>query len=414
MRILETKVFIKAFKTFLLSSVSIFLLSLQGWADDGNWKNRIRALAGDGAVEVADTQGGALYSLNPHKPVVPASILKIVTADAALHHLGSGYRFTTVFRLSPEKDLYVVGKGDPHLVSEELARVAQKLKSKGLHRIRHIFLDNTYFQRGLLLHGANRSLNPYDAYNGALCVNFNTILVRIEPDGQIHSAEPQTPLTDFGRKAALRTGLKGTVRINLAESPEQCLLYAGELLKNFLKKASVHVEGRVQRATLNPEAFPLIYEHHSSWSLSELIEKMFKYSNNFIANQIFLTLGAEKYTPPATVEKSKRVMDEFLEGLKLKDLHMEEGSGISRRNRLTASQMIRVLMHFEPNRELLPHQDHAWFKTGTLSDVKSMAGYLTRGHHPPLLFVIILNGKRLDYRARDRILSLIRDNLLRQ
>jgi D-alanyl-D-alanine carboxypeptidase/D-alanyl-D-alanine-endopeptidase (penicillin-binding protein 4) len=388
----------------------LFLAPLQGWADEARWEKQIRSLAINGAVMVVETGGRTLYALNPDKPMVPASILKIVTADAALHYLGEGYRFTTAFMLSPENDLYVIGKGDPHLVSEELARIAKRLKVKGLKRIRHIFLDDSYFQPDLLLHGTNRSLNPYDAYNGALCVNFNTIFVRIGSDGKVRSAEPQTPLTDFARKVALRSGMRGNVRINLTQSPEQCLLYAGELLKSFLERSSIRVEGSIARSEVNPERFRLLYVHRSRSNLSGVLKKMFEYSNNFIANQIFLTLGAVRYGPPATVEKSRRVMVDFLNHLDLPGPRMEEGSGISRRNRLSAAHMIKVLEHFKSYRCLLSRKDPAWIKTGTLSDVKSMAGYLAGNYSEPLSFVIILNGKRFDNQTRDRIFSLIIDN----
>ena len=255
------------------------------------------------------------------------------------------------------------------------------------------------------------TLFPYDAFNCALCVNFNTIFVRIGPDGKVYSAEPQTPLTHFARQIALRSGLKGKVRINLAESPEKCLLYTGELLKTFLTKSSIRAHGSVSRATEDSKIFPLFYLHRSQRELTGVLKEMFKYSNNFIANQIFLAMGASRYGPPATEEKSRRVMAGFLTGLGLPHLNIEEGSGLSRRTLITAAQMIRVLDHFTPYRSLLTHKGHVWIKTGSLNDVKSVAGYLVPDHSSPLSFVIILNGRRFDHRTRDQILSLIEKNL---
>ncbi len=139
---------------------------------------------------------------------------------------------------------------------------------------------------------------------------------------------------------------------------------------------------------------------------------MFKYSNNFIANQIFLSMGAARYGPPATVAKSQTVMADFSGHLGLSRMSVEEGSGLSRRNRITAAQMSKVLNYFRPYRHLLPHEGRAWSKTGTLNDVKSVAGYIVPEHTHALSFVIILNGRHLGYRTRERIFHLIEKNLL--
>jgi D-alanyl-D-alanine carboxypeptidase/D-alanyl-D-alanine-endopeptidase (penicillin-binding protein 4) len=388
------------------------LLPTLVWAKDLIWKDEITALANGGGVLVADAENRPLFAVNADKRLVPASILKIATAAAAMHYLGPTHRFATEFRLSPEHDLYVVGKGDPYLVSEELELIVHQLKSKGLSKVRDVYLDDRYFQANLILHGTMRSINPYDAYNGALCVNFNTIFVRITQDGKVQSAEPQTPLTGLARTVALKSGQSGEVRINLSESPEKCLQYAGELIKAFLEMGSIRVEGKVAEAERDSTDFPRFYLHHSSKDLEETSREMFKYSNNFIANQIFLSMGAARYGPPATVEKSQLVMADFFGFLGLPRLKVEEGSGLSRRNRITATQMVAVLNHFRPHRDLLPNEGRVWFKTGTLSDVKSMAGYLGLDNSRSLSFVIMLNGRHFSYRTRERIFALIEKNLL--
>ena len=86
---------------------------------------RLARLAGGGAVMAVGADGEVFASHRPDKPLVPASVLKIVTAAAALEELGPGHRFETVFRRTPEGDLVVSGRGDPHLVSEELERIEE-------------------------------------------------------------------------------------------------------------------------------------------------------------------------------------------------------------------------------------------------------------------------------------------------
>jgi len=399
-------------KAIIVSSLVPLLVPILVWSKDLTWEDQVIALAKGGAVLVADGKNRSLFAVNANKRLVPASILKIATAAAALHYLEPTHRFTTELRLSPEYDLYVVGKGDPYLVSEELELIAHQVESKGLKKVRHVYVDDRYFQPNLVLHGTKRSINPYDAYNGALCVNFNTVFVRITQDGKVQSAEPQTPLTELARKIALKSGQRGEVRINLSESPEKCLQYAGELIKAFLEMRSIRVKGKVAKAEKDSTDFPCLYLHRSNRDLEETSREMFKYSNNFIANQIFLSMGAARYGPPATVEKSQRAMADFFGFLGLPRLKVEEGSGLSRRNRITATQMVAVLDHFRPYHHLLPHEGGAWFKTGTLSDVKSMAGYLGLDHTRLLSFVIMLNGRHFGYRTRERIFALIEKNLL--
>ncbi|HHE74831.1 MAG TPA: peptidase S13, partial [Desulfobacteraceae bacterium] len=203
----------------ILFSLLCFHLSIGPALADKSWRERVQALAGTGAVMAADAEGRILIAINETKPLIPASILKIVTSAAALKFLGPDYRFITDFRVNADGDLYMTGRGDPYLVSEELALIANRLKARGLQSVRNIYLDDHYFSPGLVLQGTNRSFNPYDAYNGALCVNFNTIFVKIDNSGNVSSAEPQTPLTDFARKMALKSGLKGEVRLNLSDNP---------------------------------------------------------------------------------------------------------------------------------------------------------------------------------------------------
>ena len=392
--------------TFLLVAV---ILSSPAWAAPA-WHNQVKKLAGRGAVLVAEPGQKPLLSLHPDRKRAPASVLKIITAAAALNYLGPDYRFVTEFYITPEGDLIVVGRGDPYLVSEELNYIGHMLRSKGLTNVRNIYLDNSYFQPNLVLDGTERSLNPYDAYNGALCVNFNTIFALIDRSGRVESAEPQTPITDLGRELALKSGAKGKVRFNLAEHPETCLVYAGDLLKAFFEKNGIRVTGDLKPEPVLVDRATLVYRHHSRLNLAELIVQMLKYSNNFMTNQVFLTLGAEKYGPPADAAKARRAVSEYLKGLGLSGFHIEEGSGLSRLNQVTARQLMAVLEHFLSYQHLLPVEEGTLVKTGTLSDVKSLAGYIRRAPDRSIPFVILLNGR---YRTstRTKILEILEENI---
>jgi len=375
------------------------------------WEAQVQALVGKGAVLVVDVDGRPALAIHPDRPLIPASILKIVTVFAALETLGPTYRFSTDFYTGPGQDLYVVGRGDPYLVSEELAYIADQLRAAGLTSVQDLCLDAGFFLPGLELDGTGRSLNPYDAYNGALCVNFNTIFVRIDPEGRVASAEPQTPLTDLTRTLARQTGLSGEVRLNLADSPDTALVHAGDLIRAFLVKAGIQVAGRVRPAQVDHGQANLFYHHRSRQDLAWLSRQLLKYSNNFMANQVFLTMGAERFGPPADAPKARRAVADALASAGLPRLYLEEGSGLSRRTRLTSAQMAAVLHRFRPYHQLLGSENGAWYKTGTMSDIQSMAGYFSGKDGRLLVFVIMLEGSGAKSGVRRRILELLKENL---
>jgi len=393
---------------FLVFSQILFTPDALSAAD---WRDQIRSAAGDGAVLVTEIGGNELLAVNPDKSLIPASILKIATCAAALDQLGPDYRFVTEFRLSADRDLYVIGRGDPYLVSEELARISGLLRTQGLRKIDDIILVDDYFKPEPPLSGDSPSLNPYDAYNGALRVNFNTIFVQIDRFDNVASAEPQTPLTDFARNYALKTGLRGRVRINLADDPRTGLLYAGHLLKAFLEKEGIEVSGRVLTNGTDQAEAPIVLRHHSGKPLTWLIEALFKYSSNFSANQIFLTMGAENFGPPADKSKAGRALARYLNSIGIQPEHIEEGSGLSRLNRITARQMAVVLERFQPYDKLLPLKDGIRCKTGTLTDVKSMAGYIAAENGRMFSFVIMLNNGQALTERRAEIFHLLKQTL---
>ena len=91
-------------------------------------QDRLVTLVGDSGVMLRSPSGETLVSLNPDIPLVPASILKIPLAQVALSTLGEDFRFETHFYRNGSGDLLIRGLGDPFLVSEEIARIANALE----------------------------------------------------------------------------------------------------------------------------------------------------------------------------------------------------------------------------------------------------------------------------------------------
>lgn len=374
----------------------------------------LRAYAQTSGILLSDDQGKTIYAKNPDKPLVPASTLKILTSLAALRTLGTDFHFQTwAYYDRTTDDLYMKGFGDPLFISEEINKFADQISrhlfkqtAKGMTPsaiIRNIIVDQTYFAPHITIPGAGSSTNPYDATNGALCANFNTIFLKWDSRSkQYISAESQTPFPDILARQ-ITPGSKKTDRILLSYDLRQD--YPGILMHYFLKKAGVKITGAVQKGNFTGADKDCIV-YTSSCSLADIIEKLLKFSNNFIANQIMLTMGARISGPPATLEKGTAVLNKFAkETLGLKNLEIAEGSGLSRRNQLTPAQMRDILIAFMPWYEFLKRNENEYFKTGTLSDVRSRAGFI-RGKDDRLYpFVIMLNQTDTGYDAVRRMLK---------
>lgn len=373
------------------AAVAVLLLSAPAFADV---KDRIAALAPSGLVLVLDADGNELVAQNADDPFVPASVAKLVTAWLAMEVLGGDYRFKTRFYLDDDRVLYVRGGGDPFLVSEELALLAPELLAEtGTEPFTGIVIDSSYYPADLRIPGIEVTDEAYDALNAALAVNFNTINA-VRKGKAVRSAEEQTPITPLAISQFRARGPNGRSRISLTqEDPSIGARYAGELIAAFIEKAGGGVEGEISIGSV-PAGLEPVYVHNQSRDLSEILRQMLIGSNNYIANQIFLEIGADRRGGPVSIEKSRDVADEILAEHDLADaIQLVEGSGISRQNRFTARGLATVLDRFAPHAELMrATKKGSRYKTGTFSGVSTLAGYAKTSDHGDVRFVISLKG----------------------
>jgi D-alanyl-D-alanine carboxypeptidase/D-alanyl-D-alanine-endopeptidase (penicillin-binding protein 4) len=366
---------------------------------------KLKSLVSHGSVLVADEKDVLYrYPTETNPLLVPASVLKLATALSALHYLGTEFRYSTDFYLAGNRKLGIRGHGDPFLVSEEWQKITQKLSQfpELPKQLNGVFFDTSLFSANIKIPGIESSKNPYDSRNGALVVNFNTVFLKIDSKGLVTSAEKQTPQTPLAKSLAHNLP-PGKHRISIP--PDSGIIYAGELVHAFLAQAgfSFH-SGNV---TLRPlsSGDSLIYTHKNSASITELIAGMMRYSNNFTANQLLLSVGLKRYGAPATLEKGTRALEEYLRdelSIPEKQFRIVEGSGISRKNRLTTEAVWQMLKAFSSQQNLLHGAKGILYKTGTLHGVSTMAGYLPGSK--PRYFVILLNQPK---NRRDEILKLL-------
>jgi serine-type D-Ala-D-Ala carboxypeptidase/endopeptidase (penicillin-binding protein 4) len=365
-------------------------------------KETVAALAPSGLVLVLDEEGIELVAQNADRSFVPASVTKIVTAWLAMEVLGGDYRFETRFYLDEDRILHVRGGGDPFLISEELALLAPKLvAATGQEPYTGIVLDASYYPADLRIPGIEDTDEAYDALNSALAVNFNTIHA-VRRGKTVRSAEKQTPITPLAISQFRARGPNGRSRISLTqEDPSVGVQYAGELLAAFIERAGGSVKGEISTGSV-PEGLEPVYVHRQSRTLSEILRQMLIGSNNYIANQVFLEIGAHRLGGPVSLEKSLQVAGEILAEHGLAEaIRLEEGSGISRGNRFTARGLAELLHHFAPHAGLLPKsRGDSRYKTGSIPGVRTLAGYANTSKHGNVRFVISLAGNTGTLRFR--------------
>jgi len=388
--------------------VLLALLLLPGPAFAG-LKEQVEALAPGGLVYVVDADGRELLAQNADKPFVPASVTKVVTAWLALEVLGPDYRFETKFYLDDKRVLYIRGGGDPFLISEELAVLAQQLVAAiGKEPIARIVLDASYYPANIRIPGVEDTSESYNALNSALAVNFNTISA-VRKGNNVVSGEEQTPITPLAASQFRARGPNGRGRISLAQQPAVSLQYAGELIAAFIQRAGGSVKGKITTGPV-PAGLKPVYVHQQSRTLRQILHELLVGSNNYIANQVFLEIGGHRLGGPVSLEKSLKIANEMLAKQNLAGaIHLVEGSGISRDNHFTARALAKVLTLFAPNASLLKKDKGASFKTGTLDGVRTLAGYATTSSHGQVRFVISLKSN--DGAMRFKLLDAIKSGL---
>jgi D-alanyl-D-alanine carboxypeptidase/D-alanyl-D-alanine-endopeptidase (penicillin-binding protein 4) len=169
-------------------------------------------------------------------------------------------------------------------------------------------------------------------------------------------------------------------------------LYAGKLFRYFLTQHGVRLRGTVKIGRAKQSEDRLIYRYESRYTLPQIIAKLLEHSNNFTTNQLLISCGIQKLGPPGNLEKGVAALIDYAGVvLQIKNLTLAEGSGISRKNRVSANNMLRILSKFESHYKLMRRQGRQYYKTGTLNGISTRAGYLASQNGGLYRFVVMLN-----------------------
>lgn len=388
-------------------------------------------------------------AVNERAAMNPASTMKLVTTYAALERLGPAYRWRTEAYLDGD-DLVLRGTGDPKLNYESFWMLLRNLRGRGLRDIPgDIVLDRSYFAPAQYGPFDGEMYRPYNVPPDALLVNFKSLRftfipqdeksVRIYaepalpglaivnslkivangacPDGRAFrellqaSFQPRPPRASFTGAYPASCGERD-MNVALYEPAD----YLAGLVRELWTELGGTWKGSLREGAASPTA-RLLYAHESE-PLAQVVRDINKFSNNVMARQLFLTLGAELEGPPAQADKAAHAIGEWLESKKLRmpELVLENGSGLSRVERISPAHMNALLQsawrspvmpefvaslplvaYDGTMRKRLKDQEvagHAHIKTGMLSDARAMAGYVLDRRGRRHTVVMIVNHPR--------------------
>ena len=399
-------------------------------------------------VVALDDRGDVRLRHQAGEPVNPASVMKLVTSYAALDLLGSTHTWTTRFLTDGVIDngalrgnLYVRGGGDPKLVIERLQEAYAALQAQGVNVILgDLVLDHSAFDLPEIDPGAfdGEALRPYNASPDALLFNFKSVILKFQPDPAAGVARvvSEPPMA----------GLAIDATVPLA--PGRCSDWRGGLGARFDDPDSIRFTGRYP-AACGELAWPVAYQQPGTYAvrafegawramgglltgqarsgltppqarllhearslpLADILIDVNQWSNNVMAQQVFLSLGDVPLAPDAgapagrrsSFERARAVVGQWWQrtfGPRVAAPVLENGSGLSRVERITPEALAVLLRHAARHAQAQPFVQslavagvsgtaariardprspaygNAFLKTGTLRDVTGLAGYV--------------------------------------
>ncbi|USG68209.1 D-alanyl-D-alanine carboxypeptidase/D-alanyl-D-alanine-endopeptidase [Brevibacillus ruminantium] len=411
-------------------------------------------------IKVYDlTEKKVLYEHNADRTYVPASNMKVFTTVAGLDRLGPEYQWKTEVYVTGKAtpggvlngDLVLKGFGDPSLSVADLQSIAEGLKEKGIRQINgSLLVDDSYFDDMRLGYGWMWDDEPYgySAQLSALAVHKNMVTVTVQPGKKAGEKPVLTldPATDYlqvlnqvqtvagkeskvaverprGTNTIIFSGTIGVEASSYEEdvSLEDPALYVGDVWKQRLSAAGIKLHPQVKVSKTSVTDGVPFYTHLSK-PLSEIMIELNKDSDNFYAEMLLKTLGAEN--GKGSAEAGSEVVKEVLKRAGVEsDYAQMDGSGLSRFDWITASQMVGLLS-FVQNQEYkevfeqsLPiagvdgtlknrlkgtiAEKQVFAKTGSMGGVNSLSGYVTAKNGNKLAFSILINGIYKSKYARD-------------
>lgn len=402
------------------------------------------------SFSLRDQNGRELFNVNGATALAPASVAKLVSTACSLWALEPQHQFETVFGYrgkidgdTLKGDLVIAGTGDPSLVVEDLREVIEKLRY--LHDIRtiegNLVFDVSYLgSKGLeiaagfegdagrsftaLLTATPMNQNSFSFWvvpphgNGkatrALTLPANVLDIRVNNKARLGGDGISVSYDPSLKAATISGGVSaGGEPKGLYRSVPDTYDYYTKLIGRLWKDAGGQWKQSSYKIETQPVKSTLLWKH-SSKALSRILMDINKLSLNFGAELVFLAAGAEKKGKPASFEKSMGMLSECLAEFKVPagSIVMTNASGLSRETQIQSSALTRFLIDYYQSAfgpeylsslsllgrdgtartRLTRYAGRGRVKTGTLRDVRSVAGYLYSKSRQPHSFSLIFNN----------------------
>ena len=387
------------------------------------------------------------------EPRNPASVMKLITTYAGLSLLGADFTWRNrIYSDGPiqngvlQGNLIVRGSGDPKLVIERLQDLMAQLSALGLRDVRgDIVLDRSVFEITPRTEAFDdEPLRPYNVSPDGLLLNFKALIFTFTPEAGTGQAKVRVepPLAGFDAphnvplgngpcqdwRGQLRADFSQADQVRFAGSyPASCgerpwpvaypapEVYGPKLIQALWLASGNRLGGQVRYGHLPAKARLLL--DASSLPLTEVIADINKFSNNVMAQQLFLTLSSDLGAPGRFEASRLRVSQWWRTQFPGQaEPVLDNGSGLSRSERSNA-QALTALLQAASNsphattfqnslslagvdgtsarlRERNPNSPvigQAWLKTGSLRDVASVAGYVQGQSGQRYTLVAIIN-----------------------
>ncbi len=422
-----------------------------------------RQHGGRALVAVLDVRTGRELAANDAEVAAnPASNAKVFTAAAALAELGPGYRYTTELhgrlRNGAVTDLVLRGHGDPSLTLADLSSMCRSLAAMGLRRVEgRILVDQSRFDGEFLPPAYVQQPDEWAAFRApvsAVAVERNIVTMNVlagdpgqpatiwfHPPGFV-TVKGQVQSRDAGAGQAVRLSLTpdqgrlranvgghlatGLPRLRFSRRVDDPRLMPGYVVAHLLESMGVTIQGGV---AAGGEKLSSRLVWHRSEPLARLLDELGKHSDNFYAEMILKTLGAEREGKPASSAAGAAVVLAWLKRVGAADAGtvVLNGSGLFDANRASPRTLVRALAAAWKDPALRPEfvsqlavggvdgtlrsrfRQHAASrrvrgKTGTLARVDALSGYvLGQSDAAPVAFAIIVTGLAQHRQVRRQI-----------
>ncbi len=400
-----------------------------------------------------------LISHNAQVARNPASVMKLLTSYVALGVLGPDYRWpieiSTTGTLQAgvlSGNVYIKGYGAPDFDTKGLREMLSQLRRKGIHTIRgRLIFDDTFFNGPKIDPGAfdGKPYNTYNAQPDALMFNERRTTFAASRKGnkiRVTTATPAHNLRIVNRIKLANKTCRVNTSVKRGKGDAVTVTFSGYLARRcrtrgftmvvtdpantmysainkiWKKELKGNISTQFMVGATPPNARP-VHVHYSK-TLAELLPTVVKDSNNVMARQLLRSVGAKRFGAPATPRKGAEAVDDYLrsQGLNFPELRIENGSGLSRFARVSTENISRLLnkAYYGKHRDVWMEsmavagvdgtmksrlkksavRGRGFFKTGTLRDVRGIAGYVNAADGRTYVVSILHNDPAARSRGR--------------